>query len=106
MCSIDMKADFVMAWPSCERAVVGADAAVEVLYKNEIAQASDPAAARETYKKEYEREFLNPYRSAELGKFEDVIEPAESRIKIIQTLRMFWGRKKERPLRKHGNIPL
>ncbi|MBR1603976.1 MAG: hypothetical protein IJ667_11160 [Synergistaceae bacterium] len=49
---------------------------------------------------------MNPYRSAELAKFEDVIEPAESRIKIIQTLRMFWGRKKERPYRKHGNIPL
>ncbi|MPM79313.1 Methylmalonyl-CoA carboxyltransferase 12S subunit [bioreactor metagenome] len=106
MCSIDMKADFVIAWPSCERAVVGADAAVEVLYKNEIAQAADPAAAREMYKEKYETEFLNPYRSAELGKFEDVIEPAESRIKIIQTLRMFWGRKKERPARKHGNIPL
>ena len=106
MCSIDMKADFVIAWPSCERAVVGADAAVEVLYKNEIAQAADPAAAREMYKEKYETEFLNPYRSAELGKFEDVIEPAESRIKIIQTLRMFCGRKKERPARKHGNIPL
>jgi len=106
MCSIDMKADFVIAWPSCERAVVGADAAVEVLYKNEIAQSTDPAAAREMYKEKYETEFLNPYRSAELGKFEDVIEPAESRIKIIQTLRMFWGRKKERPARKHGNIPL
>ena len=106
MCSIDMHADFVMAWPTCERAVVGADAAVAVLYKNEIEQAADPAAAREMYKKMYEDEFLNPYRSAELGKFEDVIEPAESRKKIIQTLRMFWGRKKQRPARKHGNIPL
>lgn len=106
MCSLDMKADFVMAWPTCERAVVGADAAVRVLYKNEIEQAADPDAAREMYKEAYEEEFLNPYRSAELGKFEDVIEPAESRIKIIQTLRMFWGRKKERPFRKHGNIPL
>lgn len=106
MCSIDMHADFVMAWPTCERAVVGADAAVAVLYKNEIEQAADPAAAREMYKKMYEDEFLNPYRSAELGKFEDVIEPAESRKKIIQTLRMFWGMKKERPARKHANIPL
>ena len=106
MCSIDMHADFVMAWPSCERAVVGSDAAVNVLYKNEIEKAEDPAAARAMYKQAYETEFLNPYRSAELGKFEDVIEPAESRIKIIQTLRMFWGRKKERPARKHGNIPL
>ena len=106
MCSIDMHADFVMAWPTCERAVVGADAAVAVLYKNEIEQAADPAAAREMYKKMYEDELLNPYRSAELGKFEDVIEPAESRKKIIQTLRMFWGRKKQRPARKHGNIPL
>lgn len=106
MCSIDMKADYVIAWPSCERAVVGSDAAVKVLYKNEIEGAEDPAAAREMYKKMYEDEFLNPYRSAELGKYEDVIEPAESRIKIIQTLRMFWGRKKGRPNRKHGNIPL
>jgi len=106
MCSIDMKADYVIAWPTCERAVVGSDAAVKVLYKNEIEQAEDPAAAREMYKKMYEDEFLNPYRSAELGKYEDVIEPAESRIKIIQTLRMFWGRRKGRPQRKHGNIPL
>ncbi len=106
MCSIDMKADFIIAWPSCERAVVGADGAVKVLYKKEIEQAEDPAAAKAMYTKMYEEEFLNPYRSAELAKFEDVIEPAESRIKIIQTLRMFWGRKKDRPARKHGNIPL
>ena len=85
---------------------MGADAAVRVLYKNEIEQAADSDAAREMYKEAYEEEFLNPYRSAELGKFEDVIEPAESRIKIIQTLRMFWGRKKERPRRQRGNIPL
>ena len=107
MCSIDMHADFVMAWPTCERAVVGADAAVAVLYKNEIEQAADPAAARRMYRKCARTEFHSaPYRSAELGKFEDVIEPAESRKKIIQTLRMFWGRKKQRPARKHGNIPL
>jgi len=106
MCSIDMKADFIIAWPSCERAVVGSDGAVKVLYKNEIESAEDPVAAREKYKKAYEEEFLNPYRSAELGKYEDVIEPAESRIKIIQTLQMFWGRKKGRHARKHGNIPL
>ncbi len=106
MCSIDMKADFIIAWPSCERAVVGADGAVKVLYKHEIETAEDPDAAREKYKKAYEDEFLNPYRSAELGKYEDVIEPAESRIKIIQTLQMFWGRKKGRHARKHGNIPL
>lgn len=106
MCSIDMKADFVIAWPSCERAVVGAEGAVKVLYKKEIEEADDPEAAKAKYIKEYEEEFLNPYRSAELAKFEDVIEPAESRIKIIQTLRMFWGRRKERPARKHGNIPL
>lgn len=106
MCSIDMKADFVIAWPSCVRAVVGSDAAVKVLYKKEIKQAEDSAAAKAKYTEEYEEEFLNPYRSAELAKFEDVIEPAESRMKIIQTLRMFWGRKKERPARKHGNIPL
>lgn len=106
MCSIDMKADFVIAWPSAERAVVGADGAVKVLYKNEIEQSDNPAAARAIYAKEYEDEFLNPYRSAELAKYEDVIEPAESRMKIIQTLRMFWGRQKKRPARKHGNIPL
>ncbi len=106
MCSIDMKADFIMAWPSCERAVVGGDGAVKVLYKHEIETAEDPVAAREKYKKAYEDEFLNPYRSAELGKYEDVIEPAESRMKIIQTLQLFWGRKKGRHARKHGNIPL
>lgn len=106
MCSIDMKADFVIAWPSCERAVVGADGAVKVLYRKEIEQADDPVAAKEKYTKMYEEEFLNPYRSAELAKFEDVIEPAESRKKIIQTLQMFWGRNKQRPARKHGNIPL
>ena len=77
-----------------------------VLYKKEIEEAEDPAAAREMYKQAYIDEFLNPYRSAELGKYEDVIEPAESRKKIIQTLRMFWGRRKQRAMRKHGNIPL
>jgi len=106
MCSIDMHADYIIAWPTCERAVVGPDAAVKVLYKKEIEEAEDPAAAREKYKQAYIDEFLNPYRSAELGKYEDVIEPAESRKKIIQTLRMFWGRRKQRAMRKHGNIPL
>jgi acetyl-CoA carboxylase carboxyltransferase component len=106
MCSIDLRADYVIAWPTCERAVVGVEGAVKVLYKKEIEQADNPAETKAKYMKEYEDEFLNPYRSAELAKFEDVIEPAETRMKIIQTLRIFWGRKKERPTRRHGNIPL
>lgn len=106
MCSVDMKADYVAAWPSCERAVVGAKGAVNVLYKNEIANSEDPEATRQHYIEEYEKEFMNPYRSAELGKFEDVIEPADTRKVIVQTLQLLWNCRKSRPIRKHGNIPL
>jgi acetyl-CoA carboxylase carboxyltransferase component len=106
MCSVDMKADYVAAWPSCERAVVGAKGAVNVLYKNEIANSENPEATRQHYIEEYEKEFMNPYRSAELGKFEDVIEPADTRKVIVQTLQLLWNCRKSRPIRKHGNIPL
>lgn len=106
MCSSDMKPDVSFAWPSTQRAVMGAEGAVNVLYKKEIEKAENPEKSRAKYIEAYKEEFMNPYRAAEHGKYEDIIEPAETRMKLIQVLHTFWGKKKATPLRKHGNIPL
>ena len=86
MCAKSMEPDYVVAWPTGERAVMGAEGAVEVLYRKELAAAKNPDELREKYIEEYNKEFLNPYRAAERCKYDDVIEPAETRIKIIQAL--------------------
>lgn len=106
MCSRDMEPDYIIAWPTAQRAVMGAEGAVNVLYKKELAKAENPEELRATYISEYNEEFMNPYRAAERGKFDDVIEPSETRAKIIATLNMFWGKTKERRKRKHGNLPV
>ena len=106
MCSRDMEPDYIVAWPTCQRAVMGAEGAVNVLYKKELRESENPDQLRAQRIAEYNEQFMNPYRAAERGKFEDVIEPAETRAAVIRALSMFWGKKAEQPRRKHGNIPL
>ncbi len=99
-------ADFVFAWPSAEIAVMGAQGAVNVIYRRELADAADPDATRDQLVSEYETQFNNPYVAAERGLVDDVIEPRETRARLIRTLAMLRNKRKAVPPKKHGNIPL
>ena len=106
MNSKEMGADMVFAWPIAEIAVMGADGAVNIAFKRKIKESYDPAAARESYKKEYEKRFLNPYVAAARGYVNEVIKPEETRDKLLKALNGFKSKKVKNPDKKHGNIPL
>ncbi|KSW12151.1 methylmalonyl-CoA carboxyltransferase [Pyrodictium occultum] len=106
MGSRSMGADLVLAWPTAEIAVLGAEAAVRILYRRQLAAAENPEELRRRLTEEYRRTFLNPYRAAELGLVDDVIEPRETRKKLYNALSVLLGKREQRPRRKHGNIPL
>lgn len=99
-------ADMVFAWPSAEIAVMGASGAVNVIFRRELAQASNPEGRRAELIEDYERTFNNPYRAAELGLVDEVIEPKNTRPKLISALGMLGSKREKPPPRKHGNIPL
>ncbi|HCP61298.1 MAG TPA: methylmalonyl-CoA carboxyltransferase, partial [Actinobacteria bacterium] len=94
------------AWPTAEIAVMGSEGGVNIIYRKEIAAASDPSAKRAELIARYEEEFSTPYLAAERGYVDDVIEPADTRRKVIQALRMLRTKREQVPARKHGNIPL
>ena len=98
MCCRQLGADMVMAWPSAEIAVMGPDGAVNIIFKN------DPD--KEQRKQEYIDEFLSPYKAAEHGQIDCIIEPKETRPRIISALAMLYSKREERPAKKHGNMPL
>ena len=106
MCNKELGADIVFAWPSAQIAVMGAAGAANIVFKNEIAEASDPIVKREEKIAEYEEKFNNPYRAAELGYVEDIIEPAATRPRIISAFDMLASKRESLPAKKHGNIPL
>ncbi|MGF1482732.1 MAG: acyl-CoA carboxylase subunit beta [Opitutales bacterium] len=106
MCSADMRADFVFAWPTAEIAVMGPEGAVGVLYKKEIDGADDPKARRKELEKEYRDKFASPYQAAANAMITDVIEPAQTRSTIALALRNTLSKRVTRPPKKHGNIPL
>jgi acetyl-CoA/propionyl-CoA carboxylase carboxyl transferase subunit len=108
MCSKHIGGDLNLAWPMAEIAVMGAEGAVNILFHREISQApeSERAAVRERLTKEYRAEFLNPYLAAERGYLDDVIDPAETRARLVAGLRLLRSKREERPPKKHGNIPL
>jgi acetyl-CoA carboxylase carboxyltransferase component len=85
---------------------MGPQGAVEILYKRELQNAADPAARRAELVEDYTERFANPYAAAERGFIDDVIDPAETRIKVIAGLEMLKSKREELPHRKHGNIPL
>ncbi len=99
-------ADMNFAWPSAEIAVMGAKGAAEIIFKNEIASASDPAAKHKEKEEEYRRQFANPYEAAARGFVDEVIRPRDTRIKIIAALEMLRNKVEKLPRKKHGNIPL
>lgn len=98
MCCRQLGADMVMAWPSAEIAVMGPDGAANIIFKH------DPE--KEKKKQEYINEFSTPYKAAEHGQIDCVIEPKETRPRIISALAMLYSKREERPSKKHGNMPL
>jgi len=106
MSSKHIRGDWNVAWPSAELAVMGSEGAVNILYRKEIAAAADSDKERKKKIKEYEETFANPYVAAGLGYLDDVIEPADTRGKLIAALRGLRNKRQELPRKKHGNIPL
>ncbi|MDR3296285.1 MAG: methylmalonyl-CoA carboxyltransferase [Clostridiales Family XIII bacterium] len=106
MCNKELGADLVLAWPTAQIAVMGAEGAANIVFRNEIKAAEDPIAKRQEKVAEYEEKFNNPYRAAEMGYVEDVIEPASSRQRLISAFDMLESKRQSLPAKKHGNIPL
>ncbi|MFF8717629.1 acyl-CoA carboxylase subunit beta [Streptomyces sp. NPDC015184] len=98
--------DVALAWPSNEIAVMGAEGAANVIFRREIAAAEDPEAVRAQKIKEYETELMHPYYAAERGLVDDVIDPADTRARLIAALSMLRTKHVPLPGRKHGNLPL
>jgi propionyl-CoA carboxylase beta chain len=101
-----VKADVVYAWPTAEIAVMGAAGAVNVIQRREISAAEDPETRRAELIADYEQRFNNPYLAAERGLVDDVIEPRETRPRLIRALEMLRTKRDTLPPKKHGNIPL
>ncbi|MDA2978618.1 MAG: acyl-CoA carboxylase subunit beta [Actinomycetota bacterium] len=101
-----VRADVVFAWPTAEIAVMGAQGAVNVIYRRDLADADDPDAARADLVSDYEKQFNNPYVAAERGLVDDVIEPRETRPRLIRAMEMLRNKRETLPPKKHGNIPL
>lgn len=99
-------ADLVFAWPNAEIAVMGPQGAANIIFAREIEQSDDPEETRNKKISEYKEKFANPYVAAARGMVDDVIDPRETRIKIVQALEMLGNKREERPKKKHGNIPL
>ncbi len=106
MGSKHVRADLNFAWPTAEIAVMGPEGAVNIVYRAELAKAADPAAAARDYVEKYRDTFANPFKAAELGYIDEVLEPQDTRRRVIQGLRMLAGKRDTNPPKKHGNIPL
>jgi propionyl-CoA carboxylase beta chain len=106
MNSKHMLADFNFAWPTAEVAVMGPEGAVNIIYRRDIQQSPTPDERRAKLIEDYKTHFANPYSAAEHGYIDDVIEPHETRPRLIRALRVLRSKRVEQPKRKHGNIPL
>ena len=106
MCCKQLGADYVMAWPTAEIAVMGAEGACNIIHRSEITQAVDPAAKRAELIADYEEKFNNPYYAASLGAIEEVILPSQTRKRIVTLLETMEDKKEVRKPKKHNNIPL
>ena len=106
MCSKQLGADYVMAWPTAEIAVMGAEGACNIIYRSEISAAKDPATKRAELVAAYEEQFNNPYFAASLGIIDEIIAPHDTRKRIIALLEGLKDKKETRLTKKHNNIPL
>jgi propionyl-CoA carboxylase beta chain len=106
MSSKHIRGDANFAWPTAEIAVMGPEGAVNILYRREMEAAADPAAFREARIREYREKFANPYVAAERGYVDEVIEPRDTRARLIAMLEVLKSKRDTNPPKKHGNIPL
>ena len=106
MCSQGLGADYTMAWPQAEIAVMGAEAAAAIIHRGEIDKAEDKEAKEKEKITEYRELLYNPYVAAKMGYINAVIQPTETRAKVIAALEALQNKKESRPARKHGNIPM
>jgi propionyl-CoA carboxylase beta chain len=106
MSSKHIRGDINYGWPSAEIAVMGPDGAVNIIFRHELAETKDPIARRAELVQDYRDKFANPYVAAARGYIDDVIEPAETRPRLIEALHMLQNKRDANPPKKHGNIPL
>ncbi len=106
MASKHIRADINFAYPTAEIAVMGPDGAVNIIFRNELAEAEDPVAKKAELVAEYRKKFANPFKAAELGYIDEVIFPRDTRGKLIRALAMLKNKRQTNPPKKHGNIPL
>ena len=106
MSSKHIRGDINLAWPTAEIAVMGPEGAVNIIFRREIEKAESPEAARVAQVTEYREKFANPYVAASRGFIDDVIEPHETRPRLINALEMLQNKRDTNPPKKHGNIPL
>jgi propionyl-CoA carboxylase beta chain len=106
MSSKHLRGDVNYSWPTGEIAVMGPDAAVNIIYRDALARAENPQELRERLTQEYKEKFANPYVAAARGYIDDVIDPADTRPKIVRALEMLQNKRDSLPPKKHGNIPL
>jgi acetyl-CoA carboxylase carboxyltransferase component len=105
MCSRHLGADFVVAWPTAEIAVMGPEGAANIIFRNEIASAADPDAMRKLKVAEYTEKFANPYVAAAAGHIDAVISPGATRDFLIHAIQISGSKNETRPHRKHGIPP-
>jgi propionyl-CoA carboxylase beta chain len=106
MSSKHIRGDISLAWPTAEIAVMGIEGAVNIVFRSELASAADPDALRAQLEREYRENLANPYVAAARGYVDDVIEPRETRPRLINALEMLQNKRETNPPKKHGNIPL
>ena len=106
MNSKHIRGDINLGWPTAEIAVMGPKGAVEILFRREIAASADSRAATDARMAEYREKFAHPYVAAARGYLDDVIDPRDTRPRLISALAMLRNKRDENPLKKHGNIPL
>jgi acetyl-CoA carboxylase carboxyltransferase component len=105
MSSRQMRTDVAFAWPGAQIAVLGAEAAVRILYRREVRDAADPAAVEAEHVSRYRDAFFNPYRAADVGQIDEVIEPRETRPRLIRAFELLRTKVQQNPPRKHGLFP-
>jgi acetyl-CoA carboxylase carboxyltransferase component len=106
MSSKHIRGDLNLAWPSAEIAVMGPDGAVNIIFRKELEKSKDPVKKKAELVTEYREKFASPYVAAERGYIDDVIEPKETRPRLINALEMLSNKRDSNPAKKHGNIPL
>ena len=106
MSSKHIRADLNVAWPTAEIAVMGSEGAVNIIFRKEIGESSDPEKKHQELTEEYKEKFASPYIAAEMGYIDRVIFPRDTRKELLVALERYGTKREERPKRKHGNIPL